>query len=481
MNRLFLKIFGWLLLILILVSSALVIVTIAALPIPPERMLNPALESGRFFRQGIIRNLRAAVNFYESEGEKSYLARKEQSPLLSNTLIFDSSREITGAPEPSGRIKELIGSLRDSNRADLNIPPFIGLRILSDSGTSYYCVLRADQIGRGGMRLGFFNRFQASAYDNLSREMILSLLAVFLLAGILCFFLARYLTTPISRLRSATRDLTEGKLSARIGESMGRRNDEIGYLARDFDLMAEQIEKLLKSQVRLIRDISHELRSPLARLNVALELARLTPEEGKKPALDRIEHESQCLNNLIEQLLTLSRMESGAMDSKRNPFDLGEMINSIAEDAKFESSSKNIDVNVVLKDEITFIGYEQVLRSALENVVRNALAYTFENTTVTISAESLLKDRGRFIRIEIKDQGDGVPESEIDKIFTSFYRLSPSRDRNSGGSGIGLAITERAVKLHGGSVKAANHPEGGLVVTITLPLVDFSRNQNDRF
>jgi two-component system sensor histidine kinase CpxA len=471
MNRLFLKIFGWLLLILILVSSALVIVTIAALPMPPERMWNPALESGRFFRQGIIRNLRSAVNYYESAGEESYLLRKEQLPLLRGTLIFDSSgREITGAPVPSDRIEELIGSLRNSDRTDLNIPPFIGLRVLSDSGSSYYCVFRSDQIGRGGMRLGFINRFQVSAYDNLSREMILSLLVVFLIAGILCFFLARYLTTPISRLRSTTRELTEGKLSARIGSSMGRRNDEIGYLARDFDLMAEQIEKLLKSQTRLIRDISHELRSPLARLNVALELARLTPEEGKKPALDRIEQESRCLNNLIEQLLTLSRMESGAMDSKQNSFDLGEMIRSIAEDAEFESGSKNINVDVSLKDEITFTGYEQALRSALENVVRNALDYTFKNTTVTISVASLQQDQNCFVRIVIRDQGEGVPESELEKIFTSFYRLAPSRDRNSGGSGIGLAITERAVKLHGGSVKASNHPEGGLVVTITLPL-----------
>ena len=471
MNRLFLKIFGWLILIMILVSSALVIVTIAALPMPPERMMNPALESGRFYRQGIIRNLRAAVNFYETAGEKSYVMRKEQSPLLSNTLIFDSSnREITGVPAPSDRVKGLIATLRDSNRADVNIPPFIGLRILSDSGSRYYCVFRADQIGRGGMRLGFINRFQASAYDNLSREMLLSLLAVFLIGGILCFFLARYLTTPISRLRSATRELTEGKLSARIGISLGKRNDEIGYLARDFDLMAEQIEKLLKSQIRLIRDISHELRSPLARLNVALELARLTPEEGKRPALDRIEHESQCLNDMIEQLLTLSRMESGTMDSKKNSFDLGNIIRSIAEDAEFESASKKINVEVDLKEEITFTGYEQVLRSALENVVRNALAYTPENTTVTILAEPFKKDKNHFIRIEIRDQGAGVPESELDKIFTSFYRLAPSRDRNSGGSGIGLAITERAVKLHGGSVRASNHPEGGLVVTITLPL-----------
>ncbi len=251
---------------------------------------------------------------------------------------------------------------------------------------------------------------------------------------------------------------------------MGKRNDEIAYLARDFDLMAEQIEKLLTSQIRLLRDISHELRSPLARLNVALELARLSPEEGRKPALDRIEHESECLNNLIEQLLTLSRMESGTVNSSKNYFELGEIINNIAEDSRFESKAKNIRIEVIQKEDIRLNGHEQIIRSALENVVRNAVAYTRENTTVTVTLESCLVNKILHARIEVRDQGEGVPESELDKIFTSFYRLAPSRDRNSGGSGIGLAISERAVRLHNGSIKAANRPEGGLLITITLPL-----------
>ena len=471
MNRLFLKIFGWFWLTIMLVSAALIIVTMAALPVPSEKIWNPNLESSRFIRQGLVRNLRNAVDIYESAGLDAYLIRKQRAAFLKDSFLFDrNGNEVTSSVTPPEKAAELVQALRNSSKPDLYIHPFVGIKIISASQVPYFCVLRADQIAMARGQMGFYNRFQTSAYDNLTREMIISLLSVFLIAGILCFFLARYLTSPISRLRNATRDLTGGNLSVRIGPSMGKRNDEIAYLARDFDLMAEQIEKLLTSQIRLLRDISHELRSPLARLNVALELARLSPEEGRKPALDRIEHESECLNNLIEQLLTLSRMESGTVNSSKNYFELGEIINNIAEDSRFESKAKNIRIEVIQKEDIRLNGHEQIIRSALENVVRNAVAYTRENTTVTVTLESCLVNKILHARIEVRDQGEGVPESELDKIFTSFYRLAPSRDRNSGGSGIGLAISERAVRLHNGSIKAANRPEGGLLITITLPL-----------
>ena len=471
MNRLFLKIFGWFWLTIMLVSAALIIVTMAAIPTPPERTWDPALESTQFIRQGLVRNLRSAVDLYESSGRDAYLSRKDRSPLLKEAFLFDSrGNEVTTSVTPPPKVTELVQTLSNSLRPDLYNHPFIGIRIISASQVKYYCVLRTDHISRARGQLGFFTRFRASAYDNLTREMVISLLSVFVIAGILCFFLARYLTTPISRLRGATRELAEGNLTTRIGQTMGRRNDEIAYLAQDFDLMAEQIEKLLKSQIRLIRDVSHELRSPLARLNVALELARISPEEGRKPALDRIEHESLCLNNMIEQLLTLSRMESGTLGSKKSCFELGGILKAVAENARYESKTRNIDVQLIQKDEIHFTGHEQILHSALENVVRNALVYTRDNTTVTIFLDSDLADGIRNARIEVRDQGEGVPESELDKIFTPFYRIAPSRDRNSGGSGIGLAITERAVRLHNGFIEAANHPDGGLKITITLPL-----------
>jgi signal transduction histidine kinase len=471
MNRLFLKIFGWFWLTIMLVSAALIIVTMATIPQPPERPWNPELQSTRFLRQGLVRNLRDAVNLYESAGKENYLTRKSRSFLLREAFLFDrKGSEVTAMSPLPTKATEIVQALITSSRPDLYIHPFIGIRIISASQEKYYCVLRTTQLARARGQLGFFTRVQVSAYDNLTKEMIFGLLSVFLIAGILCFFLARYLTTPISRLRRATRELSEGNLSTRIGPSMGRRNDEIAYLAHDFDQMAEQIEKLLKSQIRLIRDISHELRSPLARLNVALELARLSPEDGRMPALDRIETESHCLNNLIEQLLTLSRMESGTLDSKKNIFELGSILRGIAEDATFESKPRNIEVQVIQKEEINITGFEQILHSALENVVRNALVYTKDNTTIRILLESEPVHGTRNAKIEVRDQGEGVLETELDKIFTPFYRIAPSRDRNSGGSGIGLAITERAVKIHNGSINAANHPEGGLIITIMLPL-----------
>ena len=471
MNRLFLKIFGWFWLTIMLVSAALVIVTMAALPVPTGRPWDPSLESARFVRQGLMRNLRSTVNLYEDEGVEALKSRVNNLPHLREVLIFDSSgREITGASSVPPPAAELVQKMRESRRSELHDPPFIGIRVISSSNNRYDCVTRVETLMRARGQMDFFNRFRVSAYDNLTGEMILSLVSVIILAGILCFILARHLTIPISRLRDATRELTAGNLSARVGAAIGNRNDEVADLARDFDQMAEQIEKLLKSQIRLIRDVSHELRSPLARLNVALELARLSPGKSRAPALDRIEQESQCLNSMIEQLLSLSRMESGTFSSQASYFELGEMLEKIAEDAGYEGKNRNIQVRVISEEEVSFTGHQQILHSALENVVRNAVSYTVKDSTVTVSLEKVQVNDNRYARIEVRDHGEGVPEAELDRIFTPFYRLAASRDRVSGGSGIGLAITERAVKIHEGSVQAANHPDGGLQITILMPL-----------
>jgi len=471
MNRLFLKIFGWFLLTILLISSALVVVTMTAIPPPPERMWNPGLGSTRFLRQGMMRNLGNMVDLYESGGEAAFTNRKNRAMMMRETFIFDSNGgELPGNPPHSPEVQDLVQRMIGSQKPELYLPPFIGISITSSSRNRYLCVMRADQFNRARGQLSYFNRFRISAYDNLNREMVIGLLAVLLISGILCFFLARHLTTPVSRIRKVTRELTEGRLSARIGGSIGNRNDELGDLAHDFDLMAEKIEQLIQSQMQLIRDVSHELRSPLARLNVALELARISPEESRKPALDRIEQESETLNDMIEQLLNLSRLESGAVNAQEVRFSLGEMLESITEDARYEARNRKIGIDLIRKDEFDFTGYQQVLHSALENVVRNALAYSREESSVTVILGSGELNGSRCAEIRIADRGEGVPERELEKIFAPFYRLAPSRDRSSGGTGIGLAITERAVRLHGGTINAANRPEGGLIITIRLPL-----------
>jgi two-component system sensor histidine kinase CpxA len=228
--------------------------------------------------------------------------------------------------------------------------------------------------------------------------------------------------------------------------------------------MAERIESLIEAQRRLLGDISHELRSPLARLSVALGLARRQAGDRAASSLDRMEREAERLNDLIGQLLSLSRLESGAERIDSHKIDLARLVREVAEDADFEARSRNRSVRILSVDECSVEGNHRLLASAIENVVRNAARHTAEGTQVEISLRC--NDRARIV---VRDHGEGVPESMLGNIFRPFYRVEDARDRQSGGSGLGLAITERAVRLHGGEVRAENAEGGGLIIEISLP------------
>lgn len=292
-------------------------------------------------------------------------------------------------------------------------------------------------------------------------------LAGLLLTGVvLCWLLALYLTSPIRKLREATNKFAGGDLTTRVAEKVGRRRDEISDLARDFDSMAERIESLVMSQQRLNRDISHELRSPLARMNVALEMARQRATPETMPQLTRIENESFRLNEMISRLLTLSKLETGSQDFDRHELNLKGLVEQIASDADFEAKARNRSVRVVRADDCRVIGSENLLHSAIENILRNAVRYTKEGTAVDVS---LSNGNGRAV-ITIADHGEGVPEVELKNLFKPFYRVEEARDRGSGGTGLGLAIAEQAVKLHKGTISAKN-TEDGLEVEIVLAAI----------
>jgi two-component system, OmpR family, sensor histidine kinase CpxA len=293
------------------------------------------------------------------------------------------------------------------------------------------------------------------------------MLIAILISGLVCYLLARYLTSPIMRLRAATQKLASGDLTARAGVPESRRHDEMAELLRDFDRMAERLQSLMDAQKRLLTDISHELRSPLARLNVALELARQRSGNEAAGALDRIDRETNRLNEMIEQLLTIVRLEGGDASPIKSDVELGELIREVAKDAAFEAQSRRCQVTVLVVDGCVVTGNPSLLHSAIENVVRNALRYTQEGTTVHISLEAL--DATQAL-VRVTDSGPGVPEDSLDKLFRPFYRIDDARGRQTGGVGLGLSITERAVTLHGGTIRAANRPEGGLMVEIRLPL-----------
>jgi two-component system sensor histidine kinase CpxA len=293
---------------------------------------------------------------------------------------------------------------------------------------------------------------------------------VVLVAGFVCFWLARSITKPVRELSVATHQLADGGLDARVGESVTDKQDEVAQLGRDFNHMAERIESLMASQRRLITDISHELRSPLARLSVALGIARRSVDRDPRAALDRIELESERLNELIGSLLHLSRLEAGTEMMDSEPFSLDQLVRDIALDADFEARSRNRAVAVIAAEHCVATGKRELLRSAIENVIRNALRYTAEGTSVEVNLSCERNSFAGQAVIRVRDHGQGVPPESLVDIFTPFYRVGDSRERSSGGSGLGLSIADRAIRLHGGNVKAENCRDGGLLVEVRLPL-----------
>ncbi len=305
----------------------------------------------------------------------------------------------------------------------------------------------------------------------------LAIAIAILSSGIVCFLLARYITSPVVRLRAATQKLASGDLSARVGGSRGK--DDLSELVRDFDRMAERIENLLEAQGRLLKDISHELRSPLARLNVALELARQRSGPEAQTSLDRMEREANRLNELIGRLLTIARLEGGTEAIQAVPVRMDELVTDVANDAAYEAQSRGCKVECTILTDLVVLGDLSLLHSAIENVVRNAIRYTREGTTVHVRLEQRIAGLGAevYAVVQVIDSGAGVPQDALEKIFLPFYRIDDARGRGTGGAGLGLAIADRAVRLHGGRATAANLPRGGLIVELLLPAVAESNTQ----
>lgn len=414
----------------------------------------------------LARDGQRAVQILENRGTDAldeFIKIKERRP-GSHFFIFNEKFETVTGRQPSTEVEEIAGltgksGVREIKRLDRSV--LLAQSFYGSNGKKYIAVNELPYRSRFLPLWRFLN----------PRFLSVRLLVIFIVASIFCSWLAWYLTAPMRKMRTAAQQIASGDLKTRVGSSIGKRKDELAELGRDFDLMAERLESLITSQSRLLRDISHELRSPLARLNVALELARQRSGSEAGDSLDRIEREARRLNELIGQLRTLTLLESGAEDMDKRPFDLSLLVKGIAEDADFEARNRNRRVNLTMNENIIVEGSEELLRRALENVVRNAVRYTAEGSEVEMSLRRQDVSGKESALFRIRDHGSGVPESALELLFQPFYRISDARDRSSGDMGVGLSITDRAVRLHGGSVKAANHPEGGLVITITLPCI----------
>ena len=291
-------------------------------------------------------------------------------------------------------------------------------------------------------------------------HIVAGLLASLVSAGGIAWYVAR----PVRQLKEAFAAAAEGDLSVRVGPAMGRRRDELADLGHDFDRMSSRLRQLIEAQTRLLHDVSHELRSPLARLHAAIGLARQAPERFEETML-RLEREGERMNQLVGQLLTLSRLEAG-VGSPLEDVELGDLLGELIADARFEAAPRQIAIEFSETPGLHVRANPELLHRAIENVVRNALRHTPAGSKLGIVAEKLGNER---CRISVLDQGPGIPENELGVIFEPFRRTANAA---GGGYGLGLAIARRVLSAVDGTIQAKNRATGGLQVDIELPLIN---------
>ncbi|MGD8352857.1 MAG: ATP-binding protein [Pseudomonadota bacterium] len=455
-RSLFLKIFIWFWLLLTLVSAVNLVVLFwkDAGEIREHRLRRDIAALGVFGS--------AALDLHAQEGSEDLIRLEEiylGSSTLSVFLMDGSGTSLAGGPLPEVVVPAVTRALISGSPQVL------------DTGDELWIITRVEGVHSESVGVAAQMIPRRSALPPPLQPHILwqRLAVAFVLSGLLAWLLARSLSLPIARLKMSTRRLAEGDLEIRAPASVTRRKDELGDLAQEFDIMASRTQELVLSRDRMVRDISHELRSPLARLGVALELADRKAPDDVRPSLDRIQKEVDRLNELIGQLLTLSSMEGNPDHGTEELFEVEPLIREIVRDAAFEAAERGCKVAVTGMEDITLTGNMEMIRRAVENVLRNAVLHTSDGTTVDVWVEDEKRGNERWAVIRVRDRGPGVSAEHLEKIFQPFYRVAEARERQTGGAGIGLAIALRAVQAHGGTVTASNAPGGGLLVEISLP------------
>jgi len=291
---------------------------------------------------------------------------------------------------------------------------------------------------------------------------LIPIIAGALVSLLFAWLIAWYFARPIRILRTALESVAEGQLATRIGVSMGSRNDELVDLAKYFDHMIIRLERLIDAQRRLLHDVSHELRSPLARLQAATDLMQQQPDRTAE-LVQRIQRDTVRMDTLLGELLTLSKLDAGVSANQGSAFDLVEIIGEIVQDARLVADQKHCSIIANAVDSIVINGSHELIHRAIENVVRNAIRFAPSDTAVVISSTV----ENGLVRVTVSDCGPGVPEDLINQIFEPFLRISPSN--SSDGYGLGLAISRRVMDTHGGTIVAANRTPSGLLVTLEFP------------
>ncbi|OIO70289.1 MAG: two-component sensor histidine kinase [Zetaproteobacteria bacterium CG_4_10_14_0_2_um_filter_55_20] len=398
-----------------------------------------------------------AANLYVEEGPdalRRWLRNSMQQQHFRGSLLDSEGHDILNRKLPPGLSALIADAVAQQRALQLVQPPHMLAVVPVTTAQGRYFWVANSRIAPDAM--------QQNRQYTLIFRLLLGLLAILLVS----WLLTRMFTRPIRQLQQSAALLGSGRMDTRAPQGLAARGDELGELARSFDTMARQLEGLMASHKQLLRDVSHELRSPLARLSVALELARNAAGDKAEEELSRIGLEAERLNALIGEVLTLARFEQGAIASEMKLLDLTALLREVAADAAFEAEAAAKLVQTGTLEACQLAGDRLWLGRALDNVVRNAVRHTDEGTAVAIDMRCLKGE----VRITVRDHGPGVPDDALANLFEPFFRVEASRSRNSGGYGLGLAIARQVVELHGGSIRASHAPDGGLSVDIGLPL-----------
>jgi two-component system sensor histidine kinase CpxA len=450
MRSLYWKIFisFWLATILIIVTTALVTSQIA------QKSSQPARE--QMFMDSYAN---AAVATFESGRRTALLKWLKQIGISRHMSIYllSSTGEIVGVQKPPEEVKKIAENLIKDQLSEgifTSGKLIVSHEILSTSGKFYRLAAVSEK------PISYFVQIPWAGLT------IRLALAIFI-SGLICYLLSIYLTKPLRSLGMAAKSIATGKLYTRVGHFRGHNKDEIAELSKDFDSMAEQLENLVSSKERLLQDISHELRSPIARLNIAIELGRNKTKHLADNEFSRMELECSRLNALIGEILDFARLEKSTTDLHLTKTDIPELLTDIIFDANYEFVNETPRILAGTIEPCKINIDKRLIHRAIENTVRNALHYSPVDQKVYICLQ--YNEKRDHIYIDIKDNGPGVPEDQLEKIFNPFYRVDSSRTKKTGGYGLGLAIAFRAVTLNHGQITAKNIDGGGFLVRIILP------------
>lgn len=450
LRTLYFKIFGWFWLTLTVGSIVVVMLTIAV----GTRPLGE-----RWMRMTQDMYAHSAVDFYESGGPPAlarYLEILRNSSGIHAQLLDETQRDVLGAailPNVGAALQASLITGRSTFRLG---------KVWTAASPIRYQQRRYVFVVEAYPLHGFIPWDGTFVFPFLLRFTI----ALFVASGF-CLLLARHIVAPVRALQVAALRLAAGDLNMRVMPAIAPRDDELADTARAFDQMADRVQLLIQKRQELLADISHELRSPLTRLSVSLELMR----RGEHDVLEKMQLDLDRMNTMISHVLLLTRLDMQLSQPAMNRVEIRQLLEAIAQEAEFEVQDNGTTVSLRVDKHCYVLGDANLLRSCLENIVRNAVRYTRPGSSVDISAEVIERYAGSTrCQIVVMDYGPGVPEHALPLLFDPFYRVSESRDRQEGGSGLGLSISQRVVTLHQGTITAENRSDGtGLVIRIDLP------------